>query len=71
MVCLTTVDSLPGGYEGIVAMGKWTPKDTEANYYMQLYLQAQLEPELYFDMNFDDQDSFISKIPLMGVQDDF
>lgn len=70
MVCLTTVTTIPGGYDGIVGMGKWSPADTEANYYMQLYIQQQLEPELYFDWNFDfdNQTSVISKIPLLSSE---
>jgi len=37
-VCVTTVDAIPEGLEGIVAMGKWSKNDTEASYLMQLYL---------------------------------
>lgn len=37
-VCLTEVSEFPNGYEGVVGLGKWTPKDTEANYLMELYI---------------------------------
>lgn len=52
-VCLVSVDEMPLGYDGIVGLGKWTPKDTESNYLMELYIQQQLEPALHFDLNFE------------------
>jgi len=66
--CLTTVDSLPYGYNGIVGMGKWQPKDSDSNYLMQMYIQNTLEPILTFDLNFYElpQTSTITKDKLFS-----
>lgn len=34
-VCLTVVDSIPEGYEGIVGLGRWNRSDTDINYIME------------------------------------
>lgn len=51
--CLADIDSYPGGYEGMIALGKWDSNDTEISYVMKQYLQYGVKPSIVIDLNFE------------------